>query len=243
MQTIKGILPTLAAIFLCIFLMGYRDIGQYPDKIWLHRCNSMEKLYEKNALYPNIEVDVVFRDNHRFDITHDADTTFNLSLDSYFYYMKSKKGKMWLDIKNLDSANKTDMLFKLDRLVRHFQITKDRLIIESPSWEDLQVFTQNGYYTSFYVPYEDPCEMEEEEIDDCIKKLQEITDTKAVSALSFPGDWYTTVKEKLDRPIDLLTWEHRSSQLQLLLSSTGQIMLSDPQLKVILVKDKGHFHR
>lgn len=85
----------------------------------------MEKLYEKNVLYPNIEVDIVFRDNHRFDITHDVDTTFNLSLDSYFYYMKSKKGKMWLDIKNLDSANKTDMLFKLDRLVRHSQIDKE----------------------------------------------------------------------------------------------------------------------
>lgn len=135
------------------------------------------------------------------------------------------------------------MLFKLDRLVRHSQIDKERLIIESPSWKDLQAFTQNGYYTSYYVPYEDPCEMKEEEIDDCIEELREITDAKAVSALSFPGDWYTTIKEKLDRPIDLLTWEHRNSQLQLLLSSTGQIMLSDPQLKVILVKDKGRFHR
>lgn len=243
MRAIKGILPILTAIFFCIFLMGYRDIGQYPDKIWLHRCNSMEKLYEKSALYPNVEVDVIFRDNYRFDITHDADTTFNLSLDSYFYYMKNKTGKMWLDIKNLDSGNKMDMLLKLNRLVRHFQIAKDRLIIESSSWNDLQDFTQNGYYTSFYVPYEEPCEMEDEEIDICIKELQQITDKKVVSALSFPGHWYTTIKEKLDRPIDLLTWEHHSSQLQLLLSSIGQRMLSDPQLKVILVKDKGHFHR
>lgn len=175
MRAIKGILPTLTAIFLCILLMGYRDIGQYPDKIWLHRCNSMEKLYEKSALYPNVEVDVIFRDNYRFDITHDADTTFNLSLDSYFYYMKNKTGKMWLDIKNLDSGNKMDMLLKLNRLVRHFQIAKDRLIIESSSWNDLQDFTQNGYYTSFYVPYEEPCEMEDEEIDICIKELQQIT--------------------------------------------------------------------
>ena len=75
------------------------------------------------------------------------------------------------------------------------------------------------------------------------KHLQEIADKKVVSALSFPGCWYTEIKESLNRSIDLLTWEHRSSQLQLLLSSVGREMLFDPQLKVILVKDKGKYHR
>jgi len=203
----------------------------------------MEKLYEKHMIYPNIEVDLVFRESRKFDVTHDADTTFYLGLASYFSYMRKKKGKMWLDIKNLTPENRIMALSSLDRLVESFQIEKDRLIIEGQSWKALEVFTQSGYYTSFYVPYDDPDDLSKKELKCFIKGLQEIADKKVVSALSFPGCWYTEIKESLNRSIDLLTWEHRSSQLQLLLSSVGREMLFDPQLKVILVKDKGKYHR
>lgn len=203
----------------------------------------MEKLYEKHMIYPNIEVDLVFRESRKFDVTHDADTTFYLGLASYFSYMRKKKGKMWLDIKNSTPENRIMALSSLDRLVESFQIEKDRLIIEGQSWKALEVFTQSGYYTSFYVPYDDPDDLSKKELKCFIKGLQEIADKKVVSALSFPGCWYTEIKESLNRSIDLLTWEHRSSQLQLLLSSIGREMLFDPQLKVILVKDKGKYHR
>ena len=236
---VVGIVLTL----MCILFMGFREIGRYPDKIWLHRCNSMEKLYEKHMIYPNIEVDLVFRESRKFDVTHDADTTFYRGLASYFSYMRKKKGKMWLDIKNLTPENRIMALSSLDRLVESFQIEKDRLIIEGQSWKALEVFTQSGYYTSFYVPYDDPDDLSKKELKCFIKGLQEIADKKVVSALSFPGCWYTEIKESLNRSIDLLTWEHRSSQLQLLLSSVGREMLFDPQLKVILVKDKGKYHR
>ncbi len=74
-------------------------------------------------------------------------------------------------------------------------------------------------------------------------RIGEVVVTGSVCALSFPGYWYETIKSYLSRSMDLLTWEHRKSQLQLLLSATGRRMLHDPQLKVILVKDKGIFHR
>lgn len=236
---VVGIVLTL----MCIFFMGFREIGRYPDKIWLHRCNSMEKLYEKHLIYPNIEVDLIFRENRKFDVTHDADTSFNLSLASYFSFMKKEKGKMWLDIKNLTSENRITALLSLNKLMEYFQIKKERLIIEGQNWKALEVFTQNGYYTSYYIPYDDPDDLSRKEQKCFIKGLQEIVDRKVVSALSFPGCWYTEIKESLNRSIDLLTWEHRSSQLQLLLSSVGREMLFDPQLKVILVKDKGKYHR
>lgn len=242
-DSMKKTLSAIAGICLCILFMGFRDIGHYPDKIWLHRCNSMEKLYEKYAAYPNIEVDVVFRNSRTFDVTHDIDTSFNLKLDAYFAYMKDRKGKIWLDIKNLTAENRLAALAGLDRLTRHFQIAKDRLIIESPSYESLELFTQEGYYTSYYVTYKEPCALTDKKVEDCIGELQRIVDGGSVCALSFPGCWYETIKEELDRSIDLLTWEHRTSQLQLLLSSSGRRMLSDPQLKVVLVKEKGSHHR
>lgn len=173
-----GIVLTL----MCIFFMGFREIGRYPDKIWL-------------------------------------------------------------DIKNLTLENRITALSSLNKLMEYFQIKKERLIIEGQNWKALEVFTQNGYYTSYYIPYDDPDNLSRKEQKCFIKGLQEIVDRKVVSALSFPGCWYTEIKESLNRSIDLLTWEHRSSQLQLLLSSVGREMLFDPQLKVILVKDKGKYHR
>lgn len=239
----KKTLPVLVGICLCILFTGFRDIGYYPEKIWLHRCNSMEKLYEKHTMYPNIEVDVVFRGNRTFDVTHDADTTFNLNLSTYLSYMKGKEGKIWLDIKNLTAGNQLAALKRLDWLVEHYRIKKDRLIIESPAWEALDIFTHEGYYTSYYVTYKEPCSLSDEEISNSMEELRKIADRGSVCALSFPGCWYETIKSNLNRSVDLLTWEHRKSQLQLLLSATGRRMLHDPQLKVILVKDKGTFHR
>lgn len=243
MRMLRKTFPIIAGILLLILFLGIRDIGQYHDKIWLHRCNSLEKLYEKEAKYPNIEVDIVIRNNHIFDVTHDIDTTFNLKIASYFDYMQEKDGRMWMDIKNLTSENKLSVLSRLNMLINHFEIEKERLIIESSNWEALATFTENEFYTSYYVPFDEPDELDDEEIDSCINELQKIADSRAVRALSFPEDWYDEIKDKLDRPIDLLTWRHRDSQLEVLLTPSGRRMLNDPQLKVILVKDKGDYHR
>ena len=86
-----------------------------------------KKLYEKQSRYPNVEVDLVFRKDRVFDVTHDVDTSFNLSLGSYFSYMKDHEGKMWLDIKNLTAGNKHVALEKMNEMTEYFQIAKDRL--------------------------------------------------------------------------------------------------------------------
>ena len=70
-----------------------------------------------------------------------------------------------------------------------------------------------------------------------------IVDSSSVRAISFPYWWYPSIKKKLGRSIDLLTWKHRTTQFIFLLSHEGKKMLDDKQLKVILVKDKGKHHR
>lgn len=243
MFILKKLLPVILGLLLCMILIGFRGVGDFSQKIWLHRCNSIEKLQEKHRLYPNIEVDVIFREDQKFDVTHDIDTSFGLNLDSYFSYFEKERGKMWLDIKNLNPDNAANMLAVMNGLTEHYHVDKERLIIESSCWEALDTLTRGGYYTSFYVPFDDPCSLENEEKEEYIEQLQEIADKQVVSALSFPGEWYITLKESLNRPIDLLTWQHRSTQLELLLSPLGKKMVVDPQLKVILVKAKGRFHR
>ena len=152
---------SLVSFFLYNFFVAIGEWGDYPEKIWLHRCNSMEKLFEKEKRYPNVEVDVVFRSDNTFDVTHDVDTSFHLSIASYFEYLQKEDGKIWLDIKNLIHSNKEVMLATLDSLVNRYKISKDRLVIESPSWQSLDIFTRNGYYTSMYVSYPKPNQMDE----------------------------------------------------------------------------------
>lgn len=60
----KRILVVLLAVLLAWvgsnLVIGALLMNDYPEKIWLHRCNSIEKLYEQGDEYPNVEVDVVF---------------------------------------------------------------------------------------------------------------------------------------------------------------------------------------
>ena len=231
----------LAIILYSIII--YCHIGSTPEKLWLPRCNSIEKLCEFHADYPNIEVDIVFRKNGSFDVTHDADTTFNQTIDEYFAYANKNKTRIWLDIKNLTTENAAALHARLDSLCRRYDISRQQLIVEGPSSDALSLFTEDQYYTSYYVPYDKPSRLSEEEIQKCMAHLQTIADSRKVRALSFPGWWYGTIKKHLQSDIGLLTWKHRTTEFELRALPTNWKMLKDPQLKVILVKAKGHFHR
>ena len=222
---------------------AWTEIGDYPDKLWLHRCNSIEKMEEMAQRYDNFEVDLVYRGNGIFDVTHDADTTFGLHIDSFFDDLGDTDEQMWLDIKNVTLDNCDEIHEDLDSLCERFDVDKDQLIVESNNWKALKELTDDDYYTSFYVPFDKPNRLTDEEIEECIDSLQYVADTKAVSALSFPGWWYSEIKDNLERPIDLLTWKHRTTQWEFMLMPYHFDMLEDSQLKVILIKDKGHHHR
>lgn len=219
------------------------EMGEHEDKLWLHRCNSMDKLREKVDDYPNVEIDVVYRKCGIFDVTHDVDTTFRLPLDSFFCYMSKSNGHMWLDVKNLNPENADEMLEDLDSLTEKYSIERKQLIVESRDWRSLDIFTDDGYYTSMYVDFPKPSKLEDDEIDSCMGVLNRVARTGNVKALSFPGWWYEKIREYVTADIDLLTWKHRTTQLELMCLPEGREMLSDSRLKVVLVKSKGEFHR
>lgn len=239
-----GLIAIMSCFLLYEMFLAAQNVGEHPDKIWLHRCNSLEKLDEMSEDYENIEVDVVYRaKSNTLDVTHDLDTTFHLKIDKYFEHFEDEEGRMWLDIKNLSAANKDSILQELNDLCSQYDIDKSRLIIESPSWRELRSFTENGYYTSMYITFDKPNSMSKEEKVNCMHELKKIIKTGAVEAISFPYWWYSDIKENVNNSIDLLTWKHRSSEFLVHLSRQGKKMLEDSQLKVVLVKDKGEHHR
>ena len=236
---VAGIFLALAIFFV---VEAHMNVGGHKDKVWLHRCNSMEKLHQMKGLYPNIEVDVVLRGN-AFDVTHDVEVSFGQDLEDYFAHFSENDGKMWLDVKNLTPENKDTMLEVLNSLVCRHGVAKERLIVESPQWSLLEDFTKDGFYTSMYVVYDKPGNLSGREMKECIEDLRRVVDSGCVRAISFPYWWYSAIKDSLERSVDMLTWRHRSGHFLFMLSGEGKRMLEDTQLKVVLVKDKGDFHR
>ena len=198
---------------------------------------------EQKDIYNHVEVDIVYRGNGVFDVTHDEEISYNLHLDSYFAEIKKDSSKLWLDIKNVTLSNCFEMKEELNKLCTFYGINKNQLIIEGGNPLALETFTKDEYYTSYYVPFDKPSNLSNTEIDSCISTLQGIVDSHKTQAISFPGWWYNTIKAKLNRSIDLLTWKHRTTQLEFFLSPKHFQMLKDPQLKVILIKSKGKYHR
>lgn len=50
-------------------------------------------------------------------------------------------------------------------------------------------------------------------------------------------------ERNLDFSVDLLTWEHRRWAWQLPFFSRSRAILKDGRIKVVLVKEKGHYHK
>lgn len=179
------VLLVLVAInLLAAFSMMSADV--HKEKLWLHRTNSLEKLHEKEADFTNFEVDLVFRDSV-FDVTHDADTTFHLSLESYMPHIRRYHCRVWLDIKNLNPQNADCALFCLDSLVAKYRVDKSQFIVETRNISALSRFTDDGFYTSYYVDFPKPSALDEAAVDTCIAHLRRVADSGKVCALSFPG--------------------------------------------------------
>ena len=147
----------LAAVVVATdFLTAWYEAGRHSDKLWLHRCNTTAKWLEKRGKFAHFEVDVRFTPEGRFDVTHEAASSIGLGLERYFRLIGPDTTRVWLDIKNLSSANAGAMLAALDSLTRRYAVSRSRLIVESGDWRALALFRRRGYYTSFYVPYAPP---------------------------------------------------------------------------------------
>lgn len=235
--SLSSVVPfVIVALVWCA--ISYLRVGNYKEKLWAHRVNSLEKRAEFKEMYPNIEVDVTIREdslnNIVLDITHDADTTFGLTLDEY---MSEIAGCMWVDVKNLSLENNSRVLEKFNSFIANNKLSKEQFIIESRCHEALELLTKNGYYTSYYVDFK--------EIDDkVVSHLEQVAGSGHVKALSFPSSQYKSIRGNVKNDsIGFLTWAHRDTQFQFLLNPFNMTMLNDDRLKVILIKTRGKFHR
>lgn len=214
-----------------------------PDRFWLHRCNSPEKLKEFSSKYSGVEVDIIFHDKKmKFETSHDPENLEYYNLENFFNtYKKNKFGNsVWLDFKNLTYENKESAEQCLSVLIKRFNIPKDRLWIESKNWKALVYFRNKGYRTSYYFPY-----YSKDELTATTQTYTEnILSSGNVDAISFDEDYYEFITSlNLPKNIKLLTWLDSKKWYEVLYSSKYQNIINDDRVQVILVKDLGNFHR
>ncbi len=245
MKKLRYLFVFLLFLMVAASLWAWFQVGTRPDKIGLHRCNSLEKLREVGAGYNLIEVDVCIRPDGTLDVTHDEDTTFGLDIAPYFAYLQERpEATLWLDVKNLDDSLQVPFFITLDSLRRTHELSPERLIVESKRWDLMRPLTLRSYGTSYYVDAPKPSDLTRRQTDSVITRLDRVASSGCVLALSFPGWWYPVLRNQFgESEVDFLVWKHRTTQWEFFLNPLNHLMLNDERVKTILVKNKGNFHR
>lgn len=231
-----------------------QNLNLVPSKLWLHRVDELAKFEAFKALYQGFEIDVHFFDDvpkPYFDVGHDGKkTSIALNLETMLKALVQNNKflphtlTLWLDFKNLSLQNQNKALEELLRLCKNYKINPHSIIVESNNYEALGKFKQAGFFTSYYMPNYTKEELENSP-EKITKDLKNIVLSGNVSALSFSYYLYDFVKEAhlgyelngVWEDLPLLTWNEGKSWEE----NAQEKAFADPQIKVILVGEKGNY--
>ena len=177
----------------------------FPDKVWVHRVNSLEKQQAVATLFSGLELDLVFdSERQMFDVNHPPAVSIQLDLLTYLYEIKGRQHSYWLDFKNLTEENSTNALERLNVICDSLQVPHHQIVIESQSPQFLLGFRSANYLTSYYLPYQ----MKLAPYEESARMMILITQ----NMIQFPSDYisfdlidYTIVKKELPKH-KMLTW-------------------------------------
>lgn len=222
-------------------------ILQPRDKVWLHRCDSVEKFKELSSRYSGIEIDVIFHQNaKKFESSHDPVNLKDFPIEKILSAYKEAGSQqfIWLDFKNLSELNQVDSLEELKRLVTLYEIQPSKVWVESKSYKHLKLFKNAGFKTSYYFPYYDFNQMKPIEIDRVKEKTLNIVQSGSVDAISFFGNYFDFIKSvNLPKNIRILMLFDGINRKDFETSTFGKSILADPTVEAVLVREKGKYHR
>jgi hypothetical protein len=169
----------------------------------------MQSLPKETA---GLECDVYFDVQlNRFNVYHDSTHISNLALDSLLSVYKNRNlsASVWLDFKNLSAENASASLSRIITLRNKYALT-NKLIVESNNIKYLSVFCDSGFFTSYYAPYFNPYEINEQDLIGFIDSMSANLKKYPVSALS--GYYFQyPVLEKYFPDFPILTWTNQSN--------------------------------
>lgn len=204
------------------------------DKKWIKGVNTIAGLQALDTGLAGFETDVYFdTDKNDFLVYHDSAVISDQSLQGILqlYQSRSMTGSVWLDFKNLSPANVSKSLQHVVALRRKYAL-KHKIIIESSMPELLQPFCDSGFFTSYYVPFFNPYQIQEKELILAIDSISAQLKKYNVSALSGYYFQYPLLKKYFPK-YPVLTWTDKSG-ISLVSNSFNRSLLNDSHVKVVL---------
>lgn len=252
-----------AAVLLSIVLMfGDKILLSIPapsEKLWAHRCDSLEKFRLMSNKYAGLEIDATFYPDEprgsRFDVSHDKKKAVEYPLESFMAEIAAIDNPIWFDFKNLTAENASAALEELDGLLEQYGVDRGRFIVESHAYEQLGAFRAREYYTAYEVPvhasaYGDEIVRDENflfanpgMVEYFCRLVREAAASGNIDAVTFPLTYYRLVKHA-DVPAELLTWDtHGERWWHFFIRKELRAMLFDEQVRAILVDTPTEFDR
>ncbi len=156
------------------------------NKEWAKAINTIALMNKLEKESDGLECDVYFdRDKNGFDVHHDEDKSLGLNLNDLLqvYHGRGLHASVWLDFKNLDTANKSSSLTELIRLRKKYGLT-DKVLVESSKPNLLKDFGDSGFFTAYYTPMFNPYLASDDAIGHWVDSLSGVINNSAVNALS-----------------------------------------------------------
>ena len=204
------------------------------SKDWVKAVNTEALMQAQDSTSAGLEMDVYFdKSKNSFFVYHDSSNISAQSLEQQLDVYRSRKltASVWLDFKNLNHSNEVAALQKLMEFRNRYQL-QNKLIVESTNIKNLNAYCENGFFTSYYVPYFNPYLMDEDAIVKQIDDISFLLKTNKVSALS--GYYFQIPMLKRFFPTaNLLTWAENSS-FSLVAPVFNHQLMADEQIKIVL---------
>ena len=124
----------------------------FPEKVWVHRVNSVERAVLMAKEYRGMEVDATYDSTaSAFDVGHPPVPSAGISLNRLLAAVPDiRHHYFWIDLKNLTDANAPAACRVLLATARRYGVVS-RMIVESTNPRALGCFTDSGFYTSYYL--------------------------------------------------------------------------------------------
>lgn len=217
-----------------IAITGCQQSLTIAGKKWVKAVNTVERIKAINRNVPGIEMDVYFdTSQNQLLVYHDSAVYSSTNIEQLLKIYREQKltASLWLDFKNLSADNQQSSLQYISLLQNEYQL-RNKILIESSQPALLQAFCQNGFFTSYYVPFFNPYLTNENEIVKCIDTITANLQQYPTSALSGYYFQYPLLR-KFFPAMPVLLWADKPG-FSIVANIFSQKLSGDDSVKIIL---------
>ena len=228
-----------AILTMILLSLTFFSCQKKPQKIWLHRANDIEKVQYFQDKYAGLEIDVTYVDSlHTFLIFHGGGhiesnpVTFEKWLEQI---ENTRKIRLWLDFKNINSRNKVMILNELNRICAKHKLRKGNLIVESNNADCLPLFREAHYRTSYYIPKFNPEETSDFDIQRYTCKIRREISENDITTISGYYYQYEFMRDSFPDE-NIFLWYHMYDTM--IRNQYIELANNDDRVKILLVADE-----